>query len=771
MNVRLVGAMRSEPERVFLTRLLLYLSVMLVPNFSFGQDGSPQYVFPQDVYEQGQPIYIPARDDVEYGQFKFYDLSRLDQGRVGSAYLYVDLDKTENAVGFREEDSAEAFRRVLGGPNGVRRLIGYEFSGRLKTGGGGVKQIGMFWMVWPQPGREVVSISSNRIEAGDELTITVSGLEALRAGYMDKARSETGIKLELVRLGGVEPGGAILTDQLDYAQFHNGDLHVAYGDVLEKDQVTRSVTLNAVGHYQVRLVARTGAIIDREDVDVLPPGSDAEIVVAREHGRTVIRATDPTGWSEGQGFDTRMVAFASGNPLEQDPSSYRRHGMGFIGPASATAGSDRTVLEYEVLDYEGFEPVPAEAWLLWHQPFSEHGRHQVIGRVNVNVEVPEMIALDDPRVLQPGDVALVPEEGADYTVGNRITFRLEDTGSHDLGTAYIRGVVVSRPALGRFCKETIGNIGLPQPASDFDDFSQAPDMMRFDADGSLAITLPEQPDKLQVIAYQVSRGGVRGLIQPIAVFPIDTILPYYDDAIGTPAPLEHFKPLKFTYSGLDYLPGSNWSQETKYAIQLWQSALRIGDTVTTPAFMIQKEFLLGDLRSGGELPMMPLAVGLYELRLVRFSSADGSPAVHVLARTQFDIPPPPEAPVLPEAYELVREPLGDDMYVAAGDPRRSLAARWPEDREACLSPAVAASAEAPVLKLVEWFGGRDGGYRSARKVFPGYPYHYELSAAQETRDEFVHDLGALGEITFYRTAEGSPLYRSGPVVFLKADQP
>ncbi|HEX9642212.1 MAG TPA: hypothetical protein VGB13_12985, partial [Candidatus Krumholzibacteria bacterium] len=243
---------------------------------------------PKSVFYYGEPIVLTYDVEGAYDEIKFgkngliygntVARPREEQGTITfdsralvyhAPSSYFEGDWTRNLLAFYLEINIE-------GTNEFRTLPVY------------------FWVLRPQriaPGSLV--LERTRILRGEDLEVTIQGLDEILADN-EVRPDDRHVLLQLVRLGGYLPGGALLADSILETVLHTEDRYLRSGMdrvVLGEEEHDPFHTLYS-GHYELRLIGVTGALLDSAAFTIAPPPWLAALRLEPETGG-VYPFTDP----------------------------------------------------------------------------------------------------------------------------------------------------------------------------------------------------------------------------------------------------------------------------------------------------------------------------------------------------------------------------------------------------------------------------------------------------------------------------------------------
>lgn len=746
----------SRVAKIFFISAVLVFTLLLPQAVRSQTEGEPP-VIAEIVYICCDDFEIRAREDIRSGRFWFYDFSEIKSGafrRIEMATRDVEM----GASGTPVFDIGDRFG--LSGPhlagtslhgfNGLARLVRYEFEGHTDEHET-VKHTGAFWLVAKRPKNEVrIELSSNRIEALESVEVTVHDISSLIEFY-----GQGRVAMEIFRLGGVQPGGAIQADSWSHNPLAP-PLDLISETESEGEFVSKSYQFFEVGHYVVRLRAYTGVVLAQEYLEVVPTGLGSTIEPAQEQTGGGLDVSVTGEWLRDSSRNVLLAAFGQTEAIARDPiaayyGTFLPISMG--GPhklAIYNPSAPNGVWEVWLLSQLMNAPWPPRAYVL-DKATVQRKPESVVRRL------PDALPLPKELIVEVHSSRIVAGSATEVA-----TFTMQDSRRSEGVTFAYR--LVRRPTLGFGCLQTID----PNNLQPLDMFVAAmgpasvPGLIPFELGSPISVHPPRRPElyELQIYAFMTTEEG-QWLGRLISTVNIDAELPWLDDSLWLEPPTIAFSPLQIGFSIDDSRLLSGSDPSDGYVLQLVHSASRIGSMSVLPS--IVEEFEITSV--SGTATFRPLPPGLYEFRLVRKAYRDLLYGNHVVARLAFDVPTPPDLPKLPGAFAQARAPEFDDIVVPASDPRRSLAARWPSESDC--APRDPAAQE---LRLVELAVPKQkeevsSKFRPVTSVFPGYPYFVELAGGDPSLESIDVIVGGEQRVTLHRTSEDPELFRSEVIVF------
>lgn len=599
----------------------------------------------------------------------------------------------------------------------------------------------------------------SRIEFGEALTVGIADLPRLLADSVIPPYGHGRLVLELVHIGRLLPGGAVQPDRVVGREV---DLWTLQGPVtlladaakraLEREGRTgldtTTLVYDAPGFYELRLVGRGEAVLDRLAFEVAVPEA------------TISLRLDPLG---GGPFDFRRPPIVSLVP-EADfawlwpdwtdtlslTAVRSEPGWPVINGASGRYLSEDLAAGKPVLDlaYTSGGLRPGAYRLLVSGLTGDPDRLRQARLASATFEIggdyPEQwLPKQKEPPLSLGDVRLSLEPGAEVTVGTLMTVHAVAPSGIDLAArgawfevAYAPEVLRYRCQVFDLVDPYVFQIGrLPV------------------AGGTATFPAPAIPEVFELRLFEKDDRGEPVLL---AAQPFRTLLPAQPDALRLAATPVVGAPITV---GVAIPPDDFWHD---HAAELWLSAQVAPGGAPQPA-----KFLSAAVKETPDsrtfLPVqMP---GLYEVRLV-YRGTLAEPAYgsyyhdpYYVSRLAFRVEAP-DLPPLPAKDGFAPAPELDD-WPQAQDPRRGLAAWQPAPAD-CLPPAMPPQAE---LSVVEFHNGElgdtsDDRYLPVTELAPGRPYLVEARFAEAPSAERYEVILSHGlRLPVIRTADPS-LYRS-----------
>jgi hypothetical protein len=725
------------------------------------------------VYDSGETIVIQA------------DLSGLDGADVeieSGEELYRNVSRSGepawyNLAGGQQLDIkllASAVIAPLAVPDGDRDphrvLARVVLSGTLadhRTRVSASSWITVVMRTEPRPG--VLDLGGrSRIDFGESVTVNIADLPDLVAASVVERYGYGRLALQLVRLGRLLPGGAVLPDrvvggEVDLEGLQQPVLLLSDGArrALEKagggDLDRTTLVYDSVGYYELRLIGRGETVLDSLAFEVAVPDAAVSLALeppvagAFDTSRPPLVSLVPgldfprlwPGWTDTLALRAQravpgwpVVNEASGRYLSDDLAANRP-----ILDLAYTSGGLRPGTYRLLLDGLAGDPDLLRQARLAEATFEIGGDYPA-----------DWLPKPMQPPLAPGEVQLSLAPGREVAVGTAMTVHAAVPEAVDLGARGAWFEVAYAPEVRRYRCQIFD---LVDP--------YVYQIGRLPAAGSAADFLaPSIPEAFEVRLFERDERGEPRLL---AAAPFTTRLPALPGAlhlVGTPvagAPIA----LRLAIPADAF-----WNA---YDAELWRSAQRVPGGAAQPARFLA----YASQPSPDAATFQPVYVpGLYEVRLVaRGTKAEPAYGAYYhepfyVDRLAFRVDAP-EAPPLPPEADFAAAPALDD-WPWEGDPRRGLAA-WRPAPEDCLpaSPPPPAS-----ISVVEFHNGAladpaDDRYVPVQRLELGRPYLVEARFAVAPSAEAYEVTLSGGRKVVVRRTSDPQLYRSDYVTLTAAE--
>lgn len=723
--------MMSKKRVIFL--LPLFLSALFLGSVRPAGAKSPNddwLKIPKTAFRFGEKVEIRVDPTVESPRLYFWnvnDFANVDS-RGHQRYATVHIDKVVDRDGSHyfldttDKENLQLFqfgKAYHGWDEGgfrFRLLIRVGLRGVDRRTRQRIQTIGYFWLVRPQPLRDnLLTLSTDRIEAGGEFQVKIGNVAALLAENLNFLKSVsvrgTGMKLDLIRLEGMDPGGVLVRDTL----WHQYDIPVKSRANNASVATVLTVRIPRVGNYEIRLRGVTGAVIARKKFSVLPKGSGMKLRFEKRTDKNLPKIhfsahySGPKDERPAYAFFQVLTFPTGGAPVKEPIDSFFSR---VVGVDWAAAGSDRSKIEGVYSSVLGARALSGthQAWLTYFDPYntSRTGRSIVLDRVPFDAGDPGARSRTEKQhLLSPNEINISVKQGRSITAGAVLNLTVTPKGKVDISRHPLFVRIIRRYSPGFKCFGTIDIASQALPSflsrSSYGvaSLERHPGVTRLSPNGRIDLELPEFPERWELQVFEA--GHLDGRL--LANLPIDTVLPYFDDALKFVEPPRIRQPIHFRYAIPRKLPEFS----NHFRIEIVNAAVRMGKTLAAP-HVIKKHVLY---ERQGEVGLDGLySPGPYEARLV--ADSINSHENFVFSRLQFDIVEPGAIPV-PDAYRLERAPEIDDLPASPDDPFRSLKARWPT-AEDC-APEAKISEDRPIE--ISFVRATEIGFVTTKRIFHG----------------------------------------------------
>ena len=558
------------------------------------------------------------------------------------------------------------------GGDHTRNLISFRLTGFDQRSREFVKQTEYFWVLRPlDPMPNGLAFGSNRIHQGQAVDLGIPGLDQLLELSSDNFGNDQPA-ISFVRLGQSLPGGAAIPDE------QIARLLIDLGSDSNRIRVVEAHEVGSIspdeGHYEIRLLGATDAVVTRLPLTIAPPDLAGRI------------SLDPPRQDSYPADNPPAVRLtAESELLEQEFGGEAELALYRMFDTEIGDEIDSTMKRYLREDLQAGGPVLGIA-----QGSVRPGRHELWLTVPMNFDrrfLLDRLGFDvggrspypPPKTQEPpldrNDVRLTVQPDRQVEVGQTLRLTVDLPPGIDPSARRMWATVRRRYTPGFQCLGVIDrrdshgawhNDPLPVPT-----------------DGILEIAAPAVPERWEFMVWEPDEWGGPTLLGRIA---FDTVLSPMPGAISLTRPPRLGEPITVSYQISEGYPYQ------RYDLQLFRSAeqppgapipARIHDSVliSEPTGEVTFDRLLW---SGGPYEVRLTVAPGQRLKGIIAGGHEIKP--FVLDRVMFDLDDP-RAPPLPAAYAYARAPELDDVP-QPDDPLRGLSVWWPSPND-CEPPRVA----------------------------------------------------------------------------------